>query len=126
MYDLGTFLVAGLIIFEVLSSVIFTPAEQCSKVLLLVFAFRMNIKTACDICGLAILEETQSIRGGLYAVDLRSNLHCDVFICRTVIPVDDLIAGRTGLQDICALFSVACVSQLVILSDDYGKLRLSS
>ena len=42
MYDFGTFLVAGLLIFEVLSSIIFAPAEQCSKVLLLVFAFRVK------------------------------------------------------------------------------------
>ena len=52
MYDFGTFLVTGLLIFEVLSSVVFALAEQCSKIFLLVFTFRVNIKTACDICGL--------------------------------------------------------------------------
>ena len=42
MYDFGTYLVAGFLVFEVLSSIIFAPAEQCSKVLLLVFAFRVK------------------------------------------------------------------------------------
>lgn len=42
MYDFGTLLVAGLLIFEVLSSIIFAPAEQCSKVFLLVFTFRVK------------------------------------------------------------------------------------
>ena len=42
MYDLGTFLVAGLLIFEVLSSVVFAPSEQRGKVFLLVFTFRVK------------------------------------------------------------------------------------
>ena len=105
-YDLGTLLVACLVIFEVLSSVIFAPAEQCGKVFLLVFASRVDIETSGNICRLAVFKEAQSIGSGLDAIDLSRNLHCDMFICGTIVLVDNLIAGRTRFQDICPLFFI--------------------
>lgn len=79
----------------------------------------MYIKSAGDVGGLVVLKETQSIRSCLNAVDLGGNLHSDMLIRCTIILVDNLIAGRTRFQYICALFPVTGGS-----TNDYALLPI--
>lgn len=59
--NFSTFFVTYFVIFIVSATIVFTPAEQCCKIFLLVFTSRINIKTSCNICWLIILKEAKCI-----------------------------------------------------------------
>ena len=49
-----------------------------------------------------------------------------MFISSTVILIDDLITYRTWLEDVCPLFTIAGVPQIVVISHYDRELRLCS